>query len=265
MNTANEPSVDASVSAMKSGRSKPLLIGVAVIVGVLGAGAAYTLFGKWSLASDLKSEGFTDVTVSIEGPFSYSFVAESKVERCKGSETRLPIFTTSSRGCVQTIVDEERPAPPPPPPRRNMRAELEASLAKNYKKHGLEKFACPEVGKEDTLSCTMHSSNGASVPITMTVTKRGADGLWSEWTMESAKRFIAREALANDLGESVRETFAKSGRAATPVVDCGAGVLVIGDAPIECAITTPDRPKPGKVTVTFEPTGGKYNMSVTGI
>ena len=52
---------------------------------------------------------------------------------------------------------------------------------------------------------------------------------------------------------------------AIPVVDCGAGVLVIDDAPIECAVTSPDRPKPGKVTVKFEPTGGKYTMSVAGI
>lgn len=264
MKQPNDSSVDADVAAMKSTRKTPLLVVAAVVLGAAGGGAGYTLYQSAALASDLEQEGFTDVKVSIAGPFMFTFSGRKGLDACSGSATRLPVHTSSSRSCVGFQVDPE-PAPAAPPPPRNVRADVEGSLAKNYKRHGFETFSCPEITTADSVSCNMTASNGVTVAVDAVVTKRGADGLWEEWTTKPSKRVLVRQTLAKNLEKTLAGMFEKKGRKATPTIDCGAGPLVVSADPLECDVKTDDRVTAGKAKVTFDQAGEDDKVTFTGV
>lgn len=263
--STHDSTVAADVALMKGGPRTRRRVIFAAILGLVFWVVAYNFYALYTLSSDLQSEGLSESNVSFVGPFRFAFTAQRPGETCSGTVTSLPLIKSWSWHCQGVQPARPTPAVAPQPPPRNVRAEVEGSLAKNYKKHGFEKFECPEIAATDRVSCSMAASNGASVPVDASVTKRGSDGLWEEWTTKPSKRVLTRENLARNLEKTLVGTFEKKGRKATPTIDCGAGPLVVSVEPLECTVKTDDRVTTGKAKVTLDQAGEDDKVTFTGI
>jgi hypothetical protein len=261
---SNDPSAEEMARAMKQSRKTPIIIVFAALGAIAVSGGLYVLSGRSAVAAQLQDRGLTDVHVTVEGPFSFSFTGKRGESVCTGSVHRVPFSTSVNEGCETFST---APAPAPRPPRKTTREELEASLRKNYSDSGFDKFSCGEVGTEDVAMCSMSAGSDPPLTVSASVTSRDTDGSWSKWEFKPARTFLTRTDFAKQLEQEIHDAWKKKGREVTLAVDCGTGGPVIfGDEPFECSATSPDRPGAhGKISLKFGSQEGGYSWKLTGL
>ncbi len=249
-----DPDVDEMVRVMKRTKRAPFVVGL-VSVGIIALSVGlYVLGGRAATRSELAGRGYTEISVSSDGLFSYRYTGTKGSSACAGSFQRLPFSSSWSESCFDVT-----PRPP-------LREQIERSLQENYAKTGFDSFACPEVpASERSVTCTLAAANGTSVQVSIAATKVAGDGRWTSWRSTPEIRAINGEVLASELWAAVTKGREGQGPNDDLVIACGKGPQLLRDDTIACVASLRGKtPRTGTVTVSFLKEGG-YNWKVSGI
>lgn len=237
------PDDAALLREMKRTNKTPLFIGLGVIALILVGSGLWVLSGFAAVRSTMKENGYTNLKVSVKGPFTYSFSGRKGTSTCAGTVTRFPGSVSTEEFCVADLIS----TPPP-----NNRAEVEGSLKRNYEKDAFDTYSCPDIQSYDqSVTCIVSASNGASVEVRVDRKTLDTDGSWGTWSMEPKSPVANAEKVAADLKPDLQKALQKKRPGATLDVDCGKGPLVFVDNKASCKVMTHEA-KPKDTTVAIE-------------
>lgn len=246
---------DAMVSELKRANRRPFLVGLAGVAGVAIGAVLYVFAGRSATESELERLGYTNVSVQMKGPFTFSFSGTKGAAKCSGSYERVPFSTSMSEGCVTTT---------PPPPPISTRVAVERSLAKKHAEAGFSTFTCPEISSSDrAVRCNASSTNGSTLPFDVKASGTG-DDVWESWTFAPKEIYFDGEQVAQKLSESLPSELAKKGKRVSGfAVDCGKGPQVTRENVSVCKATAGKAE--GKLEIKMDDAGKLEKWTLTGI
>ncbi len=113
------------------------------------------------------------------------------------------------------------------------------------------------------MTCTLASSNGCSVPVSMERTKTDAQGKWESWTSALSSTVSRGEDLSAEMTSSVVKAVGQ--HHVGVAVDCGKGPVAFTKGQLSCTVTTQDK-KPVHTTAKLtEKKEGGYTWTVADL
>jgi hypothetical protein len=92
---------DPEIQEIAKKQRQQTLKKVGIVLAVIVAAAVYIVPSGGSVASALGADGYTDVDVSREGVFSFTYKAKKDGAECTGSYNKMPGSSSTTGMCVQ--------------------------------------------------------------------------------------------------------------------------------------------------------------------
>ncbi len=93
---------DPEIAAIGKAQRNQKLKRLGIVVAVLVVAAVAIMPSGGSVASALEADGYSDVTVSRKGVFSFTYKAKKGAADCSGSVTKMPGSSSRSGSCFTT-------------------------------------------------------------------------------------------------------------------------------------------------------------------